>query len=165
VRWLVIGYGSDLRGDDALGPRAAAAVASWQRPDVQVLSVHQLTPELAEPLAAADRALFLDAHPADAAPHLRIRHLTPSLTDPGLGHTADPERLLAWADRLFGRAPASWSVTMPAADFAFGAPLSPSAANGLAAGLQAVRSLLDAIPSTEIGPPPTGGGWLDQIGS
>ena len=149
MRWLVIGYGNDLRGDDALGARAAAAVAEWERADVQVLSVHQLTPELAEPLAAADRALFLDAHLADVAPDLCIRRLTPSTTDPGLGHTADPERLLAWADRLFGRAPDAWWITMPAADFAFGAPLSDTAAHGLTHALAAVRSLLDSTEPSE----------------
>ncbi len=121
--WLVVGYGNDLRGDDALGRRAAAAVADWQRPDVQVLSMHQLTPELAEALAAADRALFLDAHPAEADPAVRVRRLSPAAAHPGFGHTADPARLLTWAEQLFGRAPDAWSITLPAADFGFGAPL------------------------------------------
>ena len=67
MRWLVIGYGSDLRGDDGLGRRAALAVAALEMAGATVMSVHQLTPELAEPLAGVDGAIFLDAHPADAA--------------------------------------------------------------------------------------------------
>lgn len=30
VRFLVIGYGNELQGDDAVGPRVAEIVASWQ---------------------------------------------------------------------------------------------------------------------------------------
>ena len=50
---LVIGYGNTLRGDDAVGPRAAAAVHGGGLPGVDALAVAQLTPVLAEPLAAA----------------------------------------------------------------------------------------------------------------
>ncbi len=142
---LVIGYGNDLRGDDAVGRQAAAEIAAWGMPDVAVLDVHQLTPELAEPLAGADCALFLDAHPAAAGSGISFRRLTPSSADPSLGHTADPERLLGWAARLFGRAPESWSITMPAADFDVGAPLSATAQHGLRAGLRAARSLLEVL--------------------
>jgi Ni,Fe-hydrogenase maturation factor len=52
---LVIGYGNELRGDDAIGQWVARAVAA-----------HQLTPELAEDLAHTDYAVFVDAYRAEA---------------------------------------------------------------------------------------------------
>src|SRR5262245_30725916 len=60
-RWsvVVVGYGNELRGDDAVGPRVAQAVAAWDLPGVCGLAIHQLTPELAEILAAAARAIFV----------------------------------------------------------------------------------------------------------
>ena len=58
---LVIGYGNELRRDDGLGPQAARAVAGWGMPGVLALSCHQLTPELAEIVADAEEALFIDA--------------------------------------------------------------------------------------------------------
>src|SRR5262245_1795360 len=66
-RWsvVVIGYGNDLRGDDAVGLRAAQAVAAWDMPGVCGLAVHQLTPELAEILAGAALAIFVDARVPD----------------------------------------------------------------------------------------------------
>ena len=142
---LVIGYGNDLRGDDALGRRAAEAVADWQLPGVEALSVHQLTPELAEPLSRVDCALFLDAHPAQTDLELCVQSVSRSRSESGLGHSADPARLLACADHWFGRTPASWSITMPAADFAFGAPLSPVGAQGLAEGLRTIRALIESV--------------------
>ena len=61
---LVIGYGNDLRSDDAVGKRVAEAVATWKLPSVQALAVHQLTPELTVKLTDVDRAIFVDAYTA-----------------------------------------------------------------------------------------------------
>ena len=60
-RLLVIGYGNELRGDDGVGPRVARAVSDWRLPGVTALAVHQLAPELAEPLSLSDAAVFVDA--------------------------------------------------------------------------------------------------------
>ena len=59
--FLVIGYGNELRGDDAAGPCVARGVADWGRPEVDGLAVHQLTPELAPALAGAEVVVFVDA--------------------------------------------------------------------------------------------------------
>lgn len=71
---LLIGYGNDLRSDDAAGLRVSDAIAqgaapfgsiaSWRLANVSTFCVHQLTPELAEILAKADIAIFVDAYPA-----------------------------------------------------------------------------------------------------
>jgi hypothetical protein len=58
---LVVGYGSDLRGDDAAGRHAADAVAGRALPGVRVLSLPQLLPEVADDLSRADLAIFVDA--------------------------------------------------------------------------------------------------------
>ena len=58
---LVIGYGNDLRSDDAVGQKVANAIAAWKLPQVTSLCVHQLTPELASFLATAELAIFIDA--------------------------------------------------------------------------------------------------------
>jgi hydrogenase maturation protease len=139
---LVIGYGNDLRGDDAAGQRAAAQVDAWRLPGVQVRALPQLTPELAEPLAAADRAIFLDAHPVSIGSDLHVHHLHPATPTPRLAHTCDPQGLLALAQTAFGRAPEAWWITIPATDFSFGAPLSPLAARGVADAVATVRRLL-----------------------
>ncbi len=148
MRCLVIGYGNDLRGDDALGRKAAEAVADWALPGIEVLSVHQLTPDLAEPLAQADCALFLDAHPAQADPQLRVQRLSPVSSESGVGHSADPGRMLACTDQWFGRTPQSWWITMPAAEFGFGAPLSSIGEHALTEGLRAVRAFVESVQQT-----------------
>ena len=139
---LVIGYGNDLRGDDAAGQRAAAQIDAWTLPGVEVRALHQLTPELAEPLSAADRAIFLDAHPVSNGADVRVHRLHPANPTTRLAHTCDPQGLLALARAAFGRRPEVWWITIPATDFAFGAPLSPLAKRGIADALATVRRLL-----------------------
>jgi hydrogenase maturation protease len=139
---LVIGYGNDLRGDDAAGQRAAARVAAWALPGVEVRTLHQLTPELAAPLAEADRAIFLDAHPVASGAHVRVRRLRGVTSPVNFAHACEPHGLLDLSQRVFGRMPDAWWVTIPAVDFAFGAPLSARTEAGIAEALAAVRRLL-----------------------
>lgn len=139
---LVIGYGNDLRGDDAAGQRAATQVDTWRLPGVEVRTLHQLTPELAEPLAGAHRVIFLDAHVAWSGPDVRVRRLHPVAPTAHRAHTCDPQGLLALAQTAFGRSPEAWWITIPATDFSFGAPLSPLAERGLVDALAAIQRLL-----------------------
>jgi hydrogenase maturation protease len=141
---LVVGYGNDLRGDDAAGQRAAAEVGAWCLPGVQVLALHQLTPEVADSLAASARAIFLDAHPVADGSAVRVRRLRAAIGVSHLAHACDPQALLDLAETAFGHAPEAWWITIPAADFAFGAPLSRLTERGVAEALAAVRPLLES---------------------
>jgi hydrogenase maturation protease len=138
---MVVGYGSALRGDDAAGPRVAAAVARWGLPGVRTIAAHQLTPELAVPLSQARTAIFVDARVGGGG--VRVRPLQPANTLSSLDmHIGDPATLLALALALYGRAPRAWLITLPARSFALGAPLSPLARRSLAVARRRIRSLL-----------------------
>jgi hydrogenase maturation protease len=141
--FLVIGYGSELRGDDAVGRHVARQAAGWRRPDVRALSVHQLTPELAEPLSAADVAVFVDAGAGGGAGLVRLQRLEAA---PGVapGHTSDPRWLLALTEALYGRRPEAWLVTVPAYHFALGQGLSTAAQHGASVALWEINRLVCA---------------------
>src|SRR5262245_7163428 len=112
-RTLVIGYGNELRGDDAAGPQIASAVAEWELPEVRALAVHQLTPELAEALALADHAIFVDAARTDTAEaHVALRPIAPLNRPHLVGHAGDPRALLALANAVYGRYPRAWSIAV-----------------------------------------------------
>ena len=139
--WWVVGYGNELRSDDGAGPAVARAVAAWEQPGVCGLACHQLTPELAEPLARAAGVIFVDAAVGeDAAP--RIRELVPAEDAPFGSHTMHPGALLALARRLFGRAPPAWLVTLPVANLDHGDTLSPTARAGVEWALGEIRHRL-----------------------
>lgn len=154
---VVIGYGNDLRGDDAAGMRVAAAVATWRIEGVRVVAVRQLTPELAEILAMARLAIFIDACPIAGstsddchAPQTNVRPLTLDPSVSSLGHTSDPCRLLALAQALYGAHPQAWLVAVPAKSFQLGAALSPTAAAGVSAALHEIRTLIRSQPCTKL---------------
>jgi hydrogenase maturation protease len=139
---LVIGYGNTLRGDDGIGPRVAAALEAAGLPGVTCLATHQLTPELAEPLARARVAIFVDAYAADADGTVQVQALTPHAEPGVLGHTGDPGALLAMARALYGASPAAWWVMVPGVNFGVGERLSSTAADAVPVAMTHVNRLL-----------------------
>lgn len=141
---LVIGYGNTLRGDDGLGPRIAEVLAAKRLPHVEVIVTHQLLPELAERLAAASLAIFIDAYPAAVGDSVRVEALGLKDDADSLAHTTHPGALLALAQAAYLRAPQAWWVQVPGFAFAMQEALSPQAAAALEPALHCVIDLLAA---------------------
>jgi hydrogenase maturation protease len=122
-RALIIGYGSPIRGDDAIGPLAADRLAGLLElgtlPDwVEVQSRHILTAELVEDLERADMVIFLDAAGDTAPGEVRCRELRPDATAMStMAHFHDPRELLAWCEALYGRAPQAWLISAGGAEW------------------------------------------------
>jgi hydrogenase maturation protease len=138
---LILGYGNELRGDDALGPQVARAIAESIVPQadasVRAIALHQLTPELAADLAEVAIALFIDARipdpprPTDRAAGVRIEPIAPQTTSTSdWGHHLTPTTLLAIAATLFGHAPEAWLISVPGDCFELSDRLSPAAERG-----------------------------------
>jgi hydrogenase maturation protease len=146
----VIGYGSPIRGDDAIGPLAAEQLAERPLPEgVRVVSRHVLTAELAEDLAAADRVVFLDATVEGAPGEVRVRDLAPDARAVStMAHFHDPRELLAWCETLYGRTPRAWLVSAAGESFDYASyQLTPCAAAATAAMIAQVHRLLaDPLP-------------------
>lgn len=144
---LLIGYGNTLRGDDGLGPALVERlVRCSSRDDLRPVVCHQLTPELALELAAADvdAVLFADAGaaPPPDGEIVQLRPLEPKPAETAVGHFGDPAALLFLAERLYGRCPPAWMITLPGRDFGFSDTLSQAAQEMLAAGEGEALSLL-----------------------
>jgi len=138
--FLVIGYGNTLRRDDGVGPRVAEAVAALNLPGVATLTCQQLSPEHADPIARAERVVFVDAA-VDAPREVQLRPLVPGETTQLMAHAADPRTMLALAREVFGHAPAAWWLTIPAAELGFGEELSPAAQRGLSEAVAQIQAL------------------------
>jgi hydrogenase maturation protease len=154
---LVIGYGNMLRADDGVGPRVAMAAASWEWPGLTAMAVPQLTPELAEPLAAAELAIFVDARLAGGEGAVEVLPLAPSGSPGRLGHASDPRSLLALSREIYGRSPRSWLVTVPTADLSLGEGLSLIAERGAEEALKRIAALIENDWQHRENPPSTPG--------
>jgi hydrogenase maturation protease len=113
---LLIGIGNPLRGDDGVG---------WHLVEGLGLQRHQLTPELAEAVAAADRLLIVDAWLAPARSRCLLRPLVASDGWERDTHRVAPTRLLALAEQLFDRCVPAHELLVPAFDFSWGDRFSP----------------------------------------
>jgi hydrogenase maturation protease len=141
---VVIGYGNELRGDDAVGAQVARAVATWELPDVEAFAVHQLTPELADRLAEVEHVIFVDACDPVGDAELYVQPIGPLPQRSIDAHVGDPHMLLTLTSLLYGRSPQAWLVTIPATDFRIGAQLSAATSCGM---IRTLRYLRDLIPS------------------
>jgi hydrogenase maturation protease len=138
---LVIGYGNALFGDDGVGPRVAECVEDWCRPGVLARSVHQLTPELAADVAAAERVIFVDAAVRGERAEC-VSIVADKSMECALDHALTPGALLALSRLAFGRAPAAAIILVPAEDFTLGHALSPCAQSGLERALALIAAQL-----------------------
>jgi len=130
---LIIGYGNPLRSDDALGWHASRLLAeALAGKEVEVITCHQLTPELAEPLSQCRRAVFIDADAEGKPGEIHRRAVRPQApTSSSFTHTCTPSGLLASAKQLYGRRPQAIVITVTAQSFEFGDTLSPAVAAAL----------------------------------
>ena len=110
---------------------------------MKVITLHQLTPELADPIAQAGRVFFVDAAAAGAGSAPRWTRLGPASAPEMRAHQGHPATLLALAQAVFGRCPEAWWVTLPAHNFDFGAPLSEATLQSIPTALDQLQQKLD----------------------
>jgi hydrogenase maturation protease len=139
---LVIGYGNTLRSDDGVGPKVADAVAALNLPGVKALSCALLAPESADPIAKAEKVVFVDAA-VDAPREVQLRPLSAAMSSQIMAHAADPATMLALARDVFGRAPQAWLLTIPAENMGIGEELSPLARRGFSQAIKLIRDLAE----------------------
>ncbi len=121
---LVIGYGNTLRGDDGAGVRAAEHLGRLH-PSWTVLTMQELSPEVAEAVARAAAVLFIDA--SARATGLELSAVLPDGAPGAWSHALSPASVLTLARTLYGRAPdRSFLLELAASSFAFSESLSPA---------------------------------------
>ena len=126
---LFVAIGNPIRSDDGLAWHAADRLPA--SPELRVLKVQQLTPELAEPIAAADLVIFADAC-ADGDPgEMRCEEITSTRQELRFTHFLTPSGLLALAELLYGKSPRAFLVTLSGRYFQHGQFLSPDIARNI----------------------------------
>ena len=162
IRTLIIGYGSPIRGDDAIGPLAADALQAQHLPEgVDVISRHILTAELVEDIAAADRVIFLDATVEGEPGEVQVQDLKPDARAVStMAHFLDPRELLAWCQTLYQHEPPAFLVSAAGQSFDYANySLSPTGASALGPMLERVHALI----AEPVSPTPTASARTPQV--
>ncbi|MEB3311830.1 MAG: hydrogenase maturation protease [Snowella sp.] len=155
---LIIGYGNSLRSDDGVGRYLAERMAERQFSGVKVLSVHQLTPELAAEMAQVQAVIFIDAiahtepvitdeeaSTEPPIPEIIVESLSYSAVKPALGHSSNPEALLKLCHDLYEQSPMAWWVTVPTQNFEFGETFSEITQAAIAPALTILEQLIKQL--------------------
>ena len=126
---LIIGYGNPLRGDDRLGWEVADQIARDAGDSIKVLTRHQLTPELAEPISNADVVVFVDACHEGRPGDWRCEKVRPDGTIPqAFAHHLTPVSLLDYAAAIFDAKPTALLISVTADSFKYCETLTPKVA-------------------------------------
>ena len=152
---VVIGYGNPLRSDDGFGWHASRLLAQrLSGQDIEVITCHQLTPELAERLSHCTLAVFLDADCKGKPGEIHSRELLPEGLPPqAFTHTCTPAGLLASAEKLYGHRPRAFAITVTAQTFEFGESLSPVVAATLPNAVEQVCRTLAMVAGRNVSSP------------
>lgn len=119
-RKLIIGYGNPLRGDDGVGWKAASTLAATIPSEAaRVLTVHQLTPELAEPVSQAELVIFIDASALGRPGTWKCEEVkSQSTCTNSLAHSFDASALLAYSRAIFNATPRALLISVVGESFA-----------------------------------------------
>jgi hydrogenase maturation protease len=144
ARVLIIGYGNPLKSDDSLGWRAADQIAQQlSSPEIKVMRLHQLTPEVAEEASRAELAIFIDARQEGSPGEMNCELVSAqTVSRPTHSHDLWPGSILGLAGELYGRSPRAYLLTVSGQCFEDGESLSPAVAATLPRLVAQVRALI-----------------------
>jgi len=141
-RVLIIAYGNPLRCDDGLAWRVAEALSQPDLPsDIAIITSHQLTPELAQPISQASTILFLDAARSGVPGDVLSVPLNPQPGSSAFTHNFSPQALLAIAQELYGLSAEAFLISVSGECFDHGDTLSPKVFESLPRVIHHVREL------------------------
>ena len=131
-RLLIVAYGNPLRSDDGVAWRAAEALQEVFSPnEVEILTMHQLGPEVAESISRSQCVIFVDAAAGPGRPgEIEIKELSSTNSEgadsSAFCHAVSPGNVLALAAQLYQARPKAFSVTIVGGNFQHGESLSPA---------------------------------------
>lgn len=159
---LIVAYGNPLRSDDGLAWRVADALeAEFSSPQVEILRLHQLTPELAERVSRVGAVIFVDAASAEGGERLpgeiRIEEIhaeeAGSSVQTRFSHHLTPAVVVAMAAQLYSANARAFSATLTGESFEHGESFSAAVCNSLPQFITRIEALARQLISSAEGVP------------
>ena len=149
-RVLIVAYGNPLRSDDGVAWHVADALEG-KFPDIKILCLHQLAPEVAEEVSRVDRVIFIDAAAGGEVGDIRVEAVPDANSrNSSLSHALSPAAVVALSRDLYAATPQTFCVTMTGENFGHGESLSPAVAAALPEVVARVECLItDSLPKSK----------------
>jgi hydrogenase maturation protease len=124
-RVLIIGFGNPLRSDDGVGWHAAEELEhKLSGRGVEVITCHQLTPELADIVSTSPVVVFVDAQ-CGVPGTVTCSRVRPQAPTDAFSHRLSPGAVLGLAQKLYGQTPLAFAFAICGECFEVGEVLSP----------------------------------------
>jgi hydrogenase maturation protease len=140
---LIIAYGNPLRCDDGVAWRAAEELTRLNLPgDIEIITRHQLTPELASIVSESSLVVFVDAAYKGAPGEIVSLPAEPKPQSSIFTHEFSPASILSAARELFSNSPKAFVVSIAGQNFDHGETLSTTVTESVPRLLTSVLKLL-----------------------
>ena len=144
ARILIIGIGNVLRSDDGVGWQVVQEISEQSSAsDVQFILVQQLTPEIADSVSRADRALFVDAARGGTPGSVYAGPILPAKESSTPSHDLSIASVLKLARDLYHRSPTAYALTVSGESFEVGEDLSPAVREALPTLREAIERFIE----------------------
>jgi hydrogenase maturation protease len=142
----IIGFGNRHRRDDGIGPYVVEELKKRfdDAAGINMASLHQLAPELAEDICNATGVVFVDAARGPVKGGFSISRLKPLPETREFVHSFTPAGLLELALAVYNRCPPAWMVAVEGNDFGFGEGLSAKASGNAKRAVGEIARIISA---------------------
>ncbi|MDD5373194.1 MAG: hypothetical protein PHO62_07180 [Sulfurimonas sp.] len=113
---VIIGYGNELRGEDAFGVAVIKEMQKFSLKDTKLISVFQLTPEIVLELLDADEIIFIDTC-SDEKNHYSLSCSLSEQNGLNLSHHISPKTIIYMLKSLYNRHPNFFIYSMMSSSF------------------------------------------------
>lgn len=113
---VIIGYGNELRGEDAFGVDVINELQKLSLKDTKLISVFQLTPEIVLELLDADEIIFVDAC-SDEKNHYSLSCSLSEQNGLNLSHHISPKTIIYMLNGLYNKDPKFYIYSMMSSSF------------------------------------------------
>lgn len=113
---VIIGYGNELRGEDAFGIDVIKELQKLSLKDTKLISAHQLTPETVLELLEAKEIVFIDTC-YDEKNRYALACSLIEQNSLNLTHHISPKTIVYMLNALYGKKPKFFIYSMLSSDF------------------------------------------------
>jgi hydrogenase maturation protease len=144
-RVLIIAFGNPLRSDDGLAWRVAEELTNLGLPaDIEIITRHQLTPELALEASQAEMVLFVDAAQSGVPGDIAQSPVKAESFSAAFSHQCSPAAILGMAQEIYGSSPQAFTISLCGECFDHGETLSAKVEESLPRLITLIRDLAAA---------------------
>lgn len=113
---IIVGYGNELRGEDAFGVDAIKELKKFHLKNTKLISAFQLTPEIVLELLEADEIIFIDAC-SNEKNHYALACSLSVQSHFNLSHHISPRTIIAMLESLYEKHPNFFIYSMMTKSF------------------------------------------------